>query len=52
MFPDIIKGAKGSEVVVSAELLEDLEHCRGLTEAAISARTRAAYTYEVERFAR
>jgi hypothetical protein len=32
--------------VVSAELLEDLEHGRGLTEAAVSERTRAAYAYE------
>jgi hypothetical protein len=41
MFPDITKRSKG--VVVSAELLEDLEHGRDLTEAAISDRTRAAY---------
>src|SRR5262245_21364242 len=33
MFPDVIK-RQGGDVVVSAELLEDLEHGRGLTEAA------------------
>src|SRR5262245_24487891 len=39
MFPDIVKHPKGGDVVVSDELLEDLEHGRGLTEAAISDRT-------------
>jgi hypothetical protein len=52
MFPDITKRREGISLVVSAELLEDLEHGRGLTEAAISDRTRAAYAYEFERFAR
>ena len=51
MFPDIIKRREGAGVVVSDELLEDLEHGRGLTEAAISDRTRAAYEYEFGRFA-
>jgi hypothetical protein len=49
MFPDITK-RKGSEVIDSVELLEDLEHGRGLTEAAVSERTRAAYDYEFKRF--
>src|SRR5262245_32310318 len=49
MFPDITRRREG--VVVSAELLEDLEHGRGLTEAAISDRTRTAYEYEFGRFA-
>ena len=51
MFPDITKRPTGGELVVSAELLEDLEHGRDLTEAAISDRTRAAYEYEFGRFA-
>ena len=50
MFPDITKRQRGTGVV-SAELLEDLEHGRDLTEAAISDRTRAAYEYEFSRFA-
>jgi hypothetical protein len=49
MFPDITRRPKG-DVVVSTELLEDLEHGRGLTEAAISDRTRATYQYEFKRF--
>src|SRR5262249_6735419 len=52
MFPDITRRREGAGVVVSDELLEDLEHGRGLTEAAISDRTRAAYTYEFDRFAK
>jgi len=51
MFPDITRRREGG-VVVSDELLEDLEHGRDLTEAAISDRTRAAYEYEFGRFAR
>jgi hypothetical protein len=52
MFPDITKRPASIDVVVSTELLEDLEHGRGLAEAAISDRTRAAYTYEFTRFAK
>src|SRR6516164_6037383 len=52
MFPDITKRREGAGVVVSDELLEDLEHGRDLTEAAISDRTHAAYEYEFGRFAR
>src|SRR5215831_12232178 len=50
MFPDLTK--RPGELVVSPELLEDLEHGRGLTEAAVSDRTRAAYAYEFGRFAK
>ena len=46
---DLIKGTTRG-VVVSAELLEDLEHGRGLANAAISERTRKAYDYEFGRF--
>ena len=52
MFPDTTERSNGTGVVVSAEPLEDLEHSRDLTEAAISDRTRAAYEYEFGRFAR
>jgi hypothetical protein len=43
MFPDLT--SRPGALVVSAELLEDLEHGRGLTKAAVSERRRAAYAW-------
>ena len=42
---------RAHEKVSDSELLNDLEHGHGLTEAAISDRTRAAYDYEFGRLA-
>jgi hypothetical protein len=50
VFPDLTKRPAAGGIIIADELREDLEHGRGLIDAAISDRTRTAYDYEFKRF--